>query len=65
MGKVQCLSCGKILESKHRHDFRKCSCENETFVDGGDDYMRIGGKDLAKIEILEEEDGEVKRKRLI
>jgi len=65
MGEIQWMSCGELLECKHRHDFRRCSCENETFVDGGDDYLRIGGKDLAKIEIFEEEGGEIKRKPLI
>ena len=46
MSKIMCMSCEKILESKNRHDFNMCNCENETFVDGGNDYMRIGGKDL-------------------
>ena len=55
MGRVKCLVCGKILESKTRHDFVSCWCENETFVDGGNDYTRIGGKDLNKIQILRDE----------
>ena len=54
MGTVRCLCCGKILVSKHRHDFVQCNCENETFVDGGNDYMRAGGMDLALIEVLED-----------
>ncbi|HRZ18529.1 MAG TPA: hypothetical protein P5136_00490 [Methanofastidiosum sp.] len=49
MGKVKCLSCGEVLESKTRHDFRQCGCENHTFVDGGNDYMRVGGIDVSKI----------------
>ncbi len=52
MGKVKCMECGQILESKHRHDFVKCDCPNETYVDGGNDYMRVGGSDLDKILVL-------------
>lgn len=37
--KAQCLLCGDVIESKHRHDFRYCSCESLA-VDGGVDYIR-------------------------
>lgn len=47
---VICLECGEKLISRHRHDFQSCSCENETYVDGGLDYIRVGGKDLNKIQ---------------
>ena len=57
MGKVKCLACGEILESKSVHDFQACSCPQHTFVDGGDEYTRIGGQDLDMIEVLEEVDG--------
>lgn len=53
MSKVKCLQCNTILESKFRHDFQICGCENSTFVDGGNDYCRIGGVDLAKIEVID------------
>ncbi len=53
--KVRCLSCGTILESKYRHDFQKCGCSNETFIDGGLDYCRLGGVDLSKIEVWNRE----------
>jgi len=52
MGKVRCLVCGVVLESKHVHDFVQCDCENHTFVDGGNEYLRIGGKDVKKIAIF-------------
>jgi hypothetical protein len=52
MSKVQCLECGEILESKHRHDFHQCSCQNQTFVDGGSDYIRCGGVDLSKVYVI-------------
>lgn len=37
--KIKCKKCGDIIESKHRHDFRWCSCKN-CAVDGGLDYMK-------------------------
>jgi hypothetical protein len=55
MGKVKCLSCGEVLESKYRHDFQECSCSNGTYVDGGNDYMRIGGAVLELIEVIPQE----------
>jgi len=43
--KVRCLKCGDVIESKHVHDFKVCSCEN-IFIDGGNEYVRYGGKAL-------------------
>lgn len=43
--KIRCLKCGDIIESKHVHDFKFCSCGN-IFIDGGDEYTRYGGKAL-------------------
>lgn len=56
MGMVRCLECGKILESKSRHDFQSCGCPNNTFVDGGEDYLRCGGKDLSKVQVITTEE---------
>jgi hypothetical protein len=42
MSRGQCLDCEDIIESKHRHDFVRCECGN-SFLDGGDDYIRGGG----------------------
>lgn len=39
---AKCLSCGDIIESKHRHDFVSCKCHNIA-VDGGLDYIRRCG----------------------
>ena len=47
---VKCLNCGEVLISHHRHDYKTCSCENKTMVDGGLEYLRFGGKDLSLIE---------------
>ena len=46
---VTCLECGETLVSFHTHDYKTCSCENETSVDGGLSYVRYGGKDLDKV----------------
>lgn len=48
---VTCLECGEVLVSYHRHDYKTCSCEQETMIDGGSEYIRYGGKDLAKVQI--------------
>ena len=46
LNRVQCKSCGQVLTSYHRHDYKTCGCDNETMVDGGNEYQRYGGKDL-------------------
>lgn len=50
---VICLACGTILVSWHRHDFKYCKCPNETFVDGGRDYLRYGGVGMEFIQTVE------------
>lgn len=32
MSKAKCLKCNDIIESKHRHDFVRCSC-NDNLLD--------------------------------
>ena len=49
---VKCLVCDTVLESKYRHHFSGCSCDNQAFCDGGMDYNRTGAKDLDLIENL-------------
>lgn len=49
---IKCLQCNTVLESKHRHDFQCCGCENQTSVDGGKEYSRVSGKDFDLIEDL-------------
>jgi hypothetical protein len=47
---IICEECGVVLISYTRWDLKRCSCNNETYVDGGQhDYIRVGGKDLTKI----------------
>lgn len=50
LNRVQCKSCGDVLTSYNRHDYKTCGCENETMVDGGNDYQRYGGKDLSLVD---------------
>lgn len=39
---AECPECLQVLISAHIHDFRVCGCENEAFVDGGNEYLRRG-----------------------
>lgn len=49
---IRCKKCGDIIESKSVHDFQMCSC-GSCYVDGGHEYIRIGGN-FKDIEILTE-----------
>ena len=40
--RIMCRKCGDIIGSKHRHDFKSCSC-GACAVDGGHDYLRRCG----------------------
>lgn len=56
---MKCLTCGAVIQSKHRHDFVMCDCglQSDTgiYVDGGTAYFRMGvGKD-ARYEVVNEE----------
>ncbi len=41
-GVVECLECKEVLVSNHQHDFVRCHCGNQAFVDGGRAYLRYG-----------------------
>lgn len=56
MSRALCLKCRTLLESKTRHDFAACGCENQSFIDGGSDYLRMGGVDMDAILILRPEE---------
>ena len=47
---IHCTACGDVLISISRHHFNQCNCENESFIDGGTDYQRIGGMKMSLIE---------------
>lgn len=52
---VECLACGKIIESTYRHDYNVCGCPNHAMVDGGlEDYVRYGAADMNKIRLIHE-----------
>lgn len=53
--KIQCRLCKDVIESKYRHDFVWCSCKS-IFIDGGNDYTRMGG-DMENIIRVEESEG--------
>jgi len=55
MATIKCKKCGAVLTSKFVHDFQQCGCSNETFIDGGNEYTRIGGVDLNLIEFIDQE----------
>ncbi len=38
---IQCPTCGDIIFSRDRHDFKSCSCK-EIYIDGGFSYRRVG-----------------------
>lgn len=50
LNRVKCRECGEVLTSYHRHDYKTCGCENDTMVDGGNEYQRYGGVDLALVD---------------
>ncbi len=39
---IKCLGCKKRLFSFSGHDLKYCGCNNDTFVDGGRNYLRYG-----------------------
>lgn len=49
---VCCLGCRQVLISRTVHDYRTCFCGNKTVVDGGTEYLRRGGDDMALVEEL-------------
>jgi len=48
VNKAQCRLCNDILESVHRHDFKRCSC-GEISVDGGKSYIKRSAKNMGNI----------------
>ena len=53
---IKCKSCGDVIESYSRHDFKYCSC-HRVAVDGGLDYLRRcfteGQGDYEELSIVE------------
>lgn len=55
---VKCLTCGAVIQSKHRHDFVMCDCGHDSdtcvYVDGGTAYFRMGAGKDAHYEVVNE-----------
>ena len=49
---IKCLTCGDIIYSMARWDFRRCGCMSVA-VDGGFDYCKISAKDPSKIKFVD------------
>lgn len=49
---VICLSCGSVLVSYTRHDYKTCGCSNAAMIDGGSDYTRYGAMSMDKIKLV-------------
>lgn len=58
--KIKCKLCQDVIESKHRHDFKMCSC-GKVGVDGGLDYFkRVGLPEyIDDMSIIEDSDEEI------
>ena len=52
VNKIQCKKCNDIIESKHVHDFKWCSCKSIA-LDGGLEYLRRLGNLEDIIELSE------------
>lgn len=39
--KIRCLKYNNIIEFLNRHDCKKCKC-GACFIDGGNEYTRVG-----------------------
>lgn len=50
LNRVQCKACNEILTSYYGHDYKTCSCPNETMIDGGTNYQRYGGVNLTLVD---------------
>ena len=37
--KIQCKHCNDLIESRHVHEYKKCSC-GKVAVDGGLEYLK-------------------------
>lgn len=56
---AECNHCGEILQSYHRHDFMSCMHHQNSFIDGGTDYIRSSG--VKTLTVYENEPHEIVR----
>lgn len=57
VNKIKCKHCGDIIESKHVHDFRSCSC-GCCSVDGGHCYLSRSFRNSPEEDFEELSEGE-------
>ena len=54
---IKCKSCGDVIISTHRHDFKRCSC-GRVAIDGGHDYLKRSftnySNDYEELSIIQE-----------
>jgi hypothetical protein len=50
VNRIQCLNCGDIITSQHRHDYVECSC-GKVAVDGGHEYLRRTGSEYREMSL--------------
>lgn len=48
---VQCLKCGEVIYSAHRHDFKYYKC-SAVAVDGGNAYLKLSAADWSNMKEL-------------
>ena len=55
---IKCNTCGDVIESTNRHDYKTCSC-GRVAVDGGHDYLRRtytkSREDFTELSVFEED----------
>lgn len=52
INEISCNSCGEVLRSTHRHDFKFCVC-GAVAVDGGLEYLRRLGTKYTERSVYE------------
>ncbi len=52
-----CAKCLDVVQSMHRHDFKRCNCE-AIAIDGGSDYIKCVGNPENFIWDFEEDNNE-------
>lgn len=55
---AECSSCGEVVRSRNRHDFRYCKC-GKIAVDGGSNYCKRLGEGFIDRSEMFEDCGEV------
>lgn len=55
VNRIQCNICKDIIQSKHRRDFKMCSC-NSVEVSGGTQYLRRIGKNYIDLSMTTKDD---------